>query len=71
MVYPRICESTSAARSENLFKGALDDRSIRCKVRLWVIHKRGMSLFHKVTVHKQNYTQKPYGDVNIYKYSKF
>lgn len=70
MVYPGICESTSAARSEHLFEEALDDRSIRCEVRLWVIHKRGMSLFHKVPVHKQNYTPKPCGDVNIYKYSK-
>ncbi|TKC47333.1 hypothetical protein EI555_006388, partial [Monodon monoceros] len=44
MVYPGICESTSAARSEHLFEEALDDRSIRCKVRLWVIHKRGITL---------------------------
>lgn len=40
MVYIGIGKLTRAAKSENLFKETLDDRSIRCKVRLRVIHRR-------------------------------
>lgn len=47
--YPGVCKLTSAAGPKSLSNEAIGNISIRYKVRLWVIQKRGY-LFGKVTV---------------------